>query len=57
MKRKLIQVDFYPNGFIDYWYEGEQTAVTSKTSIKGQTPAEALQKRLEEYKKNKNKTK
>ena len=54
MKRKLIQVDFYPNGHIDYWYEGKINAKTKQATFKPLTPKESLQKRLEEFKRNKN---
>jgi len=50
--KKLIQVDFHPDGRVVKIYEGDVVQV-SNISTRGMTPKEALQKRVEEYKKNK----
>lgn len=50
--RKLIQADFYPKGRVVYYYD-DGTKVIKQSEIKGITPKQALQKRLEEHKKQK----
>ena len=48
--KTMIQVDFYPNGRVVYHYD-DGTKVVKQFDIKADTPAEALQKRLEEKRK------
>lgn len=52
MMRKLIQADFYPNGRVVYFYD-DGTNISKQSEVKGITPKQALQKRLEEHKKQK----
>jgi hypothetical protein len=52
MKGKLIQVDFYPNGKIVRIYEGD-VVVAVQSDTRHMTPKEALQIRVEEYKRKK----
>ena len=51
MGRKMIQVDFHPNGRVVYFYDDGTQIV--KQFERGLTAKEALHKRLEEHKLNK----
>jgi len=47
--KTMIQVSFYPTGRVDYIYS-DGTVTTKQFEVTADTPAQALQKRLERTK-------